>query len=44
VGRQSKMTMRKGLQIVKQLYHKFSGNQDFIVDFTETFYKEIVAD
>jgi hypothetical protein len=42
VVRQSKSVARKGLQIVKQLYSKFSANQEFVVELSEVFNRNLL--
>ena len=42
VGKQSKMCLRKGLKIAKQLYRRFSYDADFLDDFSEIMYEELI--
>ena len=44
VGRQSKAVVRRGLHIVKQLYSKFSANQEFVRELSEIFYRSLLQD
>jgi len=44
VKRQSKSVVRKGLQIIKQLYLKFSSNRDLVDHLSTVFYRCLLAD
>ena len=44
VGKQSKMCMRKGLKIVRELFAKFSHHPAFIVELSRVFYADLVKD
>ena len=44
VGHQSKVCMRKGLAIVKQLYEKYSNVPAYITDFSRQVYTELISD
>lgn len=44
VGHQSKVCLRKGLGIVKQLYDKYGHLPDYVESYSEQVFKEIIED
>ena len=44
VGHQSKVCIRKGLGIVKQLFDRYSANEVYIKDYSRQVYHEIISD
>jgi hypothetical protein len=43
-ARQAKTCLRKSLGLVKDIYRKFSQHTDFIQEFSNTVYQEVVGD
>jgi len=44
VGHQSKVCIRKGLAIVKQIYDRYSAMPSFIQDYSRQIYQEVISD
>lgn len=44
VGALSKTTMKKSLATIKQIYNKYADLPDFITDFSDQVYKELLVD
>ena len=43
-ARQAKTCLRKSMGLIKDIYRKFSQHTDFIQEFSNTVYQEIVGD